>query len=304
MQKSQENVANTVAQWSKLCLHYYCFCDIFWIHADIQNGRSKDVVRLFRLLCRAGRALGYRHYIIERGARIPLMPVSGEAITEGASSISSGGYQVSTVGRFGSPNYGTIYRQAQHYMMYGPVVVDYSYWDSENDNNSTGTDQTVGFSFTGNADGEDAGYAQNLIQANSGFDNYPSGFEFLDPKSNKRMTLSMSRGDQYTTEDDEFTYDTTRTPVTMQNYSRFIISDYYWGTALIMINPIPTKSSAQSGQVMVFALILMIVLALGSLFLFDMHSSIRGKIKLRQLQNQPLFLWQGGRKKASILLVN
>jgi Putative Flp pilus-assembly TadE/G-like len=35
----------------------------------------------------------------------------------------------------------------------------------------------------------------------------------------------------------------------------------------------------QSGQVMVFTIILLIVLALGALFLFDMHSSIRGKIK-------------------------
>ncbi len=35
----------------------------------------------------------------------------------------------------------------------------------------------------------------------------------------------------------------------------------------------------QSGQVMVFSIILLIVLALGALFLFDMHSSIRGKVK-------------------------
>lgn len=35
----------------------------------------------------------------------------------------------------------------------------------------------------------------------------------------------------------------------------------------------------ESGQVMVFTMILLIVLALGSLFLFDIHSSIRGKIK-------------------------
>lgn len=35
----------------------------------------------------------------------------------------------------------------------------------------------------------------------------------------------------------------------------------------------------ESGQVMVFTLILLIVLALGSLFLFDIHSSVRGKIK-------------------------
>lgn len=183
-----------------------------------------------------GRALGYRNYIVQRAARVPLMPVSGEAIEESTSSaFTDSSYRTSTLGRFGSSNYSNIYNQAYFYMKYGPMIVDFAYWDEENEYNSTGTSQEI---YPSNPM---VAYDQvNLVDATSGFRNYPSGFEFLDPTRDQRMTLSVAEEDKLVTYDDDFTYnvnipksssddDPKITKVIMQNYSRYIITQDYWG---------------------------------------------------------------------------
>lgn len=173
------------------------------------------------------RALGYRHYIVERAGRVPLMPVSGDPIIEGSSSAYlTSGYTSSAMDNVGSSNYNDIYQQATAYMQYGPMVIDYSYWQDDNENNSTSTEQFVDWNFRGNS--TDVGYAAPLITAQSGFISYPSGFEFLDQSSGRRMTFSTVKEDKFVTNDNDFTYDTTQKEVTMQNYSRYIITESYW----------------------------------------------------------------------------
>jgi hypothetical protein len=183
-----------------------------------------------------GKALGYRNYIVQRAARVPLMPVSGEAIVEsGTSAFASSSYQRASLDRFGTPGYSSIYQQARSYMMYGAMVVDFAYWDSENEHNSTGTAHEFGSNFAGNSID---GLERNLIVTHSGFTNYPSGFEFLDPQKQQRMTLSVVHADKVVATDDEFTYDVNiptndadqnrkNTTMTMQNYSRYIIEQNY-----------------------------------------------------------------------------
>ncbi len=182
-----------------------------------------------------GRAMGYRDYIVQRASRVPLMPVSGEAIEENSSSaLTDSSYRDSTLGEFGSSNYDKIYNQAYFYMKYGPMIIDFAYWDEDNENNSTGTNQVVyPWRYV------DVYNQRTLVNATSGFNNYPSGFEFLDPTRGRRMTLSVAEEDKLVTYDDDFTYnvnvkssssgdDPKVTTVTMQNYSRYIITEEYW----------------------------------------------------------------------------
>lgn len=172
------------------------------------------------------RALGYRYYIIERAGRVPLMPVSGEPIVEGSSSAYLTSGYASTMDKIGSSNYNDIYQQATAYLQYGPMVIDYAYWKDDNDNNSTGTQQFIYWDLEGSS--SDYWGAQPLVSAESGFKDYPSGFEFLDQSSGRRMTFSTVKNKKFVTYDNEFTYDTNHKQVKMQNYSRYFLSESFW----------------------------------------------------------------------------
>ena len=67
-----------------------------------------------------------------------------------------------------------------------------------------------------------------LVSAESGYTNYPSGFEFLDQDSGRRMTFSTVKDDKFVTYDNDFTYDTKQKRVKMQNYCKYILTDDYW----------------------------------------------------------------------------